>query len=251
MKLFNSIKNFCKYNIMLVILVMITFTSVTVTGLYFGSPVWRLLPIWISHIIMLMTTKANRYAFLMGGLNSILYAAVYFHLTLYSSAFYALLFSFPMQVVSFLNWNKDAYKHSTVLKSLNKKQMSFVLLGLAGVWSFLSFVWPVICRALSMETSEYMYLDNATSILGITSTLLCTFKYLEYPLFSMISGIIGVVLNITVVMNDPAHTPYLIYGIYSLICVFKGYIYMIKLHREQQKQFVDEENIRVWAEKQM
>lgn len=234
MKLFNSIKNFCRYNILLVVLVCITFTSVTATGFYFGSPIWRILPLWVSHVIMLMTTKANRYALLLGGLNSILYAAVYFHLTLYSSALYALLFSFPMQVISFVNWNKDAYKHSTVFKRLTSKGLSLVCLVCVAVWCFLTFAWPVVGSAFGFEASQYMYLDNATSILGIVSTVLCTLKYVDYPLFSIVSGIIGLFLNINVVMNDAAHTPYLIYGIYSLICVFKGYIYMIKLHREQQ-----------------
>ena len=85
------------------------------------QPPYMTLPLTISIFIMLLQTGINRYALLLGGVNSIIYAIVDFAMGLPASGWYALLFSFPLQIIAFINWNRNKYKSSTVLKSLSTK----------------------------------------------------------------------------------------------------------------------------------
>ena len=59
--------------------------------LFFRLHIANVLPLFFSVFIMFLQSRVNRYAFLIGALNSILYAVAYFYMTLYSSAAYALL----------------------------------------------------------------------------------------------------------------------------------------------------------------
>lgn len=90
----------------LVFLVPIFATAalITAAGLYFHQDFFRILPLYVSLFVLIFSAKVNRYAFLIGGLNSILYAAVYFAYGLYGMAVYALVFSFPIQMLSFFRW---------------------------------------------------------------------------------------------------------------------------------------------------
>ena len=66
-------------------------------------------------------------AYLLGSINSLLYTVVYFHYNLYASALSALLFSFPMQMITIIRWNKNKWESSTVLKKLSWNKR-FILL---------------------------------------------------------------------------------------------------------------------------
>lgn len=75
--------------------ILITAAAITAAGLWFHQNFFRILPLYVSLFVMILSAQVNRYAFLLGGLNLILYAAVYFVYGLYGMAAYALLVSFP------------------------------------------------------------------------------------------------------------------------------------------------------------
>ena len=89
---------------------------ITISGIYYKQNFLRILPLYNSLIIALLQSRVNRYSNLLGSINSILYAAVYFYYGLLASAFQALLFSFPMQLITFIRWNKNKWEKSTVLR---------------------------------------------------------------------------------------------------------------------------------------
>ena len=88
--------------------VFATAALITAAGLYFHQDFFRILPLYVSLFVLIFSAKVNRYAFLIGGLNSILYAAVYFAYGLYGMAVYAFVFSFPIQMLSFFCWKNHA-----------------------------------------------------------------------------------------------------------------------------------------------
>lgn len=193
------------------VLMLLTAVSITVTAFIFPENILRIIPLYISLFIMLLQTKANRFCFLIGGCNAVLYAIVYFSLKLYGLALYALLVSFPLQLITFLRWSKKAYGKATVLRSLSAKQRICWTIGFATVWLLLYAM-------LSAFDSGYLILDNTVTLLGIIGTVFSMLSLIEFSFMQIVSGIISCILYVNMLREHPAQITYLIYTIYSLIC---------------------------------
>ena len=90
-----------KDNLPRLCLMAVTAILITVTGILFQQSFLRILPLYVSLVVGVLQSRANRYAALLGGINSILYTLVYLYLGLYASAGYAILFSFRLFHFSF------------------------------------------------------------------------------------------------------------------------------------------------------
>ena len=111
-----------KDNLPFYVLMAITFVLLTIARIYCKQPLLRTLPLYISLVVGFLQSRVNRYAPLIGGFNSLLYAYVYYYFGLMAMAAYALHVSCPIQLITFLQWNKRAYKHSTVFRCMTTKQ---------------------------------------------------------------------------------------------------------------------------------
>ncbi len=118
-----------KKDIFIYFLMAVTGILITVTGIYYKQSFLRILPLYNSLIIAMLQSRVNRYSNLFGSINSILYAAVYMYYGLLASALQAILFSFPMQLITFIRWNKNKWEKSTVLRKLTWKQRALLLVG--------------------------------------------------------------------------------------------------------------------------
>ena len=224
-----SIKNLTKKEIFIYILMGCTAVMITVAGVYFDQNFLRILPLYNSLIIATLQSRVNRYSNLLGSINSLLYAAVYVYYHLYASAFSALLFSFPMQLVTFVRWNKNKWQHSTRLRKLTWKQRGFSFLGyivgLVAMWILLPLIG-----------SEYVFLDSATTLLGIVVLFLTMFAYVEYTFCMIVNGIISIALYITMVPEEPETVTYLIFSVYSFICIIFAFFEARRLYNKQQNE---------------
>ena len=191
------------------------------------QPPYMTLPLIISVFVMLLQIDINRYAFLVGGINCVIYAIVYFIIGIYASAGQSLFFSFPLQIITFINWKKHAYKSSTILKSLSAKQRIIIALAFFLCWS-------AVAISLYKIGNPYAILDTTASILGVLSTFLSMFTYKEYPYISVVGGLITIFLNVQVCLNNIQQLPYLIYSVYSYICIIITTVNINKLYKEQK-----------------
>lgn len=207
--------------------ILITAAAITAAGLWFHQNFFRILPLYVSLFVMILSAQVNRYAFLLGGLNSILYAAAYFVYGLYGMAAYALLVSFPIQIVSFLRWKKHAYRSSVELKKLTGKQRVLAVAGFTGIWVLLYLI-------LKQAGAAYVLLDNTVTLFGICISFLQMFAFLEYTYRMIPSGLVTLALSIRMLPEHPEQIAYLIYSIYSLICVTVQLVNARKLYRLQQ-----------------
>jgi hypothetical protein len=80
-------KQFYKDNAPLLCIMAVTAAGITIAGFLFHQSFFRILPLYISLIIALLQSRMIRYASLIGGINSILYALVYAHYPLTHYAF--------------------------------------------------------------------------------------------------------------------------------------------------------------------
>lgn len=209
------------------ILMAVTFLSITATGIIFGQSLFRMIPLYVSMIIGLLQTRANRYASLMGGINSILYAAVYMSLSLYGSAGYALLVSCPIQLITFIRWSRNSYKQTTVFRKMTGKQRLWLTAGTAAAFIILYI-------ALAAAGSGYQILDNASTLLGILVSFLTMLAFIEYAYLGLVSGVVSILLNAVMTLSQPEQITYLIFSVYSFICVTRGFFYVRRIYQEQQ-----------------
>lgn len=211
------------------ILMAMTFIAITATGIIFKQNWFRMIPLYVSLIIGMLQSKANRYASLMGGINSLLYAVVYWNLSLYGSAAYALLVSCPIQLITFVRWSRHAYKHSTEFRRLTARQRIWT-----GILTLTAFA--VLYMILAAAGSGYQLLDNVSTLMGILISFLTMFAFIEYAYMGLLNGVVAIMLNLQMTLHEPAQITYLIFSIYSFICIIRAFFFIRKLYREQQMQ---------------
>ena len=208
-------------------LLVLTAIAITTTYCIFPSPFYLVLPLYISLFVGMLTSKANRYSFLIGGLNSILYTITYISLGIYMQAFQAFFFSCLLQLATFFTWSKRAYKDSTVFRRMNK-------------WMYIAFGGSfavIYCTAifvLKLLGSHYIYLDTFTALLGVFVTILHLCSFREAPFVHAFSATFGLSLSLAMSLDDPARLPFLISGLYGAICVWRSIFAIWRLYKEQQ-----------------
>ncbi len=227
-KIKDLLKNLSKKDRFKLVLLVITFILITVSGIIFKQSVLRITPLYISLFVMLLQTKANRYAFLLGGLNSILYSIVDISFGLYGQAAYAFLFSFTLQIATFLRWNKRKYGKTTVFREMTAIQRVCTLLAFAASWVVLYFV-------LDNAGSSHVILDNTSTLLGILQTVLCMLSFVEYTYLQLAGCVLNIIIYITLMVENTAQITYLIYSLFSSVCVIMAVKYIADVYKEQKK----------------
>lgn len=210
-------------------LLILTAIGITTTYCIFPSPFYLVLPLYVSLFVGLLTSKASRYSFLIGGLNSILYTITYISFGTYMSAFYAFFFSCLFQLATFFTWSKRAYKDSTVFRKMTKKMYVGIGAGFVAVYLAAIVILPLL-------GSKFVYLDTFSSLLGILVTVLHLFSFRETPFVHAFSSLISLWLSATLVIDDPSRLPFFISTLYGGICVFRSVFAIQRLYKEQQAQ---------------
>ncbi len=185
--------------------------AITVCGIIFKQDVWKMIPLYVSLFIALLQSRVSRFSPLLGGANSLLYTAVYFSFTLYGQAVYALLVSFPLQIITFIRWQKRKSGGSTVLRKMSAKMRILIAVAVAVIWVLLAFV-------RKNGDSSYYLLDNTTTLLGILATILMMLSFIEYTALMVINGCFTLLLYISMLEANPAQVTYIVFASYSLFC---------------------------------
>ena len=220
-------KNISKKDIFIFALMGLTAVLITVAGVIYHQNFFRILPLYVSLIIGMLQSRVNRFASLLGSVNSLLYGAVYIFYKLYGSGVSALLFSCPIQLITFIRWNKNKSGESTVLRRLSVKWRIVMLVSFAVLLLAMWILLPLI-------GSQYVFLDSATTLLGILIYFLTMFAFVEYTSFMIINGIINIFLYIQMLPDSPETMTYLIFSVYSFICICFAFFEARKLYKIQQ-----------------
>ncbi len=189
----------------------ITAVLVTVSAVIFKQSAWRTLPLYVSLFIALLQSRVNRFAPLIGSVNSLVYALVYFSYQLYASALYAVLVSCPLQMVTFLRWRRHKRGITTRFRSLTGKQRLVIFGGAVLAFGLLYII-------MSALGSGYLLLDNAVTLVGIISTVFMMLAYIEYTVLVIIGNLCSISLYITMLAAHPEQLTYLIFSCYSMFC---------------------------------
>ena len=197
------------------------------TGVIFHQSLFRLIPLYVSLVVGLLQSRANRFSYLLGSLNCIIYTVVYISLGLCASAASALLFSCPIQMITFWQWSKRSYKQSTEFRTLKPIQWLLGSIGFAVCFLLVQFV-------LKTANSNYPTLDNLGTIVGLTVSLLSLLSFREYSWLMLVTGVINLILYAVMTADNPAQITYLIYAVHSMICIIGQFSSVRRLYAEQK-----------------
>ena len=175
--------------------------------------IFKTLPTIVTLFVQLLLMSANRYAFLLGGCNSVIYSIVYFIEGIHFSAISALAVSFSLQIYSFFNWGNNSKSGQVSLRWLSAKYKAVTAGAAIGLWS-LCYFW----------LSRYMVLripllDTVTFSLGIICTVLSAVRYIESQYINIISCTLSFVMWVILTIQNPSNANYVIISIYNLYCV--------------------------------
>lgn len=62
------------------------------------------------------------------------------------------------------------------------------------------------------------------------------FAFVEYTFLMIINGVIGIALYVQMLGETPEMTTYLIYSVYSFICIVLAFFQAKKIYDNQQKE---------------
>ena len=210
------------------IIIIITGIAILIAGILCKQEFFLMIPLFVSLFVMAFQSEANRTGALIGSINSLIYTAAYIYMGVYASAASALLFSFPVQLMTFFRWKKNSYKKTAIFRKMSTKLRVLCTCGFLVVWGIIT----AVCIHFEYE---YAILDSCTFLFGLITPVLTMLAYIEYTYLWIIQSVVGVFLNIQMVVNDPKETTYLIYGVYALYCVIGAFISVQKFYKEQQK----------------
>ena len=210
-------------------IIALTGIAILVAGIVTKQKFFLMIPLFVSLFVMSFQSEANRLGALIGAMNSVLYTITYICMGVYASAASSFLFSLPLQLMTFFNWKKNAYKKTVIFKKMSTKmRIIFVATGLLA-WAILA----AVCHHLKYE---YAVFDSVNLLFGVVVPVLTMLAYIEYTYLWIVQAVTGLFLNVHMVSNDVSQLTYLIYGAYALYCVICAFINVQKFYKEQQTQ---------------
>lgn len=191
----------------------------------------KTLPTLITLVVQMLMVKANRFAFLLGGTNALLYGVANYTEGLYFSLASAVLISAPIQYYSFFSWSKNSHGGQAELKFMKKSCLAAVIaLSLAG--------WMGCYFGLSwlFEGQSYPLLDTYIFVMGITVSFLAAWRYIESQYLNIISTILGLGLWILLTLRDPSNFNYVIINVYNLYRIIQASVSWTKKYYQSKKE---------------
>jgi nicotinamide mononucleotide transporter PnuC len=188
----------------------------------------------VTLIVQLLLARANRFAFLLGGTNALIYGISYFDEGLYFSVISAILISAPIQIYSFFNWSKkQTSANHTELKTLSTKMRIAVLIATVAAWLTILFGFSGL-----FKNAQLPAFDSFGFVAGTVVSILAAFRFVESQYISAFSCCLHIIMWIIICTSNPSNINYLIISVYNLFMVVKAAINWTKLYIQDKKEKV-------------
>lgn len=210
-------------SVMTILPILITAVCLIVCTLVFNQLFIKVLPCFISLFVLMLSAKANRFSFVIGAINCVIYSIGYAMESLWGSVGDAMLVNVPIQIVSFFVWKKSSKNGLTKIRKLNMKGWFLLLVSFLVGW----FVFLYIFRLLNDSS---LYLDNTLFVLSLCSMSLTIFGYMETRFIGVFSVSVSIVMWSLKVSIDIRNITYLIFNIYSFYIAVLGCVIWTRLY---------------------
>jgi nicotinamide mononucleotide transporter len=190
-------KFYCSFNWNWFELLLIGIVTV-ISGYYFGIAI--VTGDWIFALIdfiaaiagifsVVLCAKGKKSGFIFGLINVVGYSIIAFNSQYYGEVMLNTLFYIPMNIISYINWNKHQEIESKEVerRSLNWKQIGIGVIGVA----IITFLYHLVLASLG---GAMTLLDGTTTVLSIVATLLMASRYAEQWLCWIVVDAITVIM---------------------------------------------------------
>lgn len=191
----------------------------------------KTLPTLISLVIQLMLIKVNRYAFLIGGLNAVLYSISYYNEALYFSFFSALAISAPLQLVTFATWTRRSKKGDAKLRRVSCKMRLLIVAVLALFW----FALFKTCSSF-LFSSRFAVLDSLAFVCEFATLILSAMSLIESRYINLLACVFALATWIVICVQSPQNINFLIISAYNLFRVAQATIIWTKKYMSGEKE---------------
>ena len=179
---------------------------------------FKTLPTLITLAVQLLNVRVNRYAFLLGGINAVIYGIVYLTEGLYFSMISALALSAPIQLYAFINWGKNRTSNAkNELRFLSLKQRIWVI-------GIILCGWGICYFGLSglFATARMPLPDTLIFSIGITVSVLAAMRYVDSQYINICSCTISIIMWSIICASEPENINYLIISFYNTFMIIKA-----------------------------
>lgn len=211
------------------ILALAVFIALLTTGIITKQLFIKMLPCFISLAVLFLSANANRYAYLLGGINSLIYSIGFYMEGLYGSVAQSVIAGFLFQILIFFRWKKYSVKNSKTTK-LREFNLTWKILSVA-ITVAVSAGVSLILKSLNGSNT---FLDSMVFVMGLVGTALIYFGYVDQWIYTGICGVITLLIWIIKIQSDISAITYLIYSIYNLIKIVEGFIKWHNIYKQQK-----------------
>ena len=211
------------------VLILVTAIGITASAIVYDQAFLRILPLYISLFVMAFQSRGLRIAPLLGSINSLFYAAVFFHYSLYASMINSALVAFPFQLIAFFRWTKRKDGATTHFRVLPwRGRLAFI-----GILALAYIPYLFLNRSLG---TQHLFLDTAASLLSLSATFLMLLAFWEYTVVAASSFLTQAVMYLLMLATLPEQLPYAIYMSYAALCNLRGALVVRSIYRRQTAQ---------------
>ncbi len=190
----------------------------------------KTLPTLVTLVVQLLLARANRFAFLLGGTNCLLYGLAQYSEGLYFSMVSSVVISMPIQYASFVLWNRKAHQSGqTPLRCLTTGQRAGAILATLLLWLLCNFTLS------GFFSGSLAVLDSLAFSLGVTTSLLAAMQYVDAPYFNLVTNITSLSVWVIVSIADPRNINYLVIFCYNVFMVAKSTVIWTRQYRNQEE----------------
>lgn len=188
---------------------------------------FKTLPTIITLFVQILLARANRFGFLVGGINAAIYGLSYLSDGLYFSMISALGISFPIQIYSFFNWSaKRTDGNRTELKRFDKRTW-LISIGITLVG------WAICYFGLSRFFADALLpsFDTFQFASGIVISVYAARRYVESQYMNVFVSFVSIIMWVLICLSNPSNVNYLIISFYNLFMIIKASINWTKQYR--------------------
>lgn len=191
----------------------------------------KTLPTLITLGVLIMSVRANRYAFLVGAANCVLYTIAYMSEGLYFSAANAFLVSMPIQVFSFFVWSrhKDG-KTRSKLVTMKPWLLILTIVSIFPAWAGCYFGMGAFFEG------NMALLDSLIFVIGIVISILVAFRFVEGSYFNVVSCVLNLAMFIILCIESPNNVNFLIISIYNLFRTVQAAVNWTLLYKRSKNE---------------
>lgn len=180
-------------------------------------------------VYVLLNAKSNKYGFVFGMINLLLYGIILLNEKIYASAIYNLFYAFPMVIYGYVKYIKDEKQNNLGMKVLKKKTRIYITL-------ILIFTIAITAYILNLIGGNLIIVDSIITILGIVAVYLLSNRYKEQWIVWIITNLTGTIMWIILTIQNTQKLPILIMWIVYLINSVYGLIHWEKIYKEKNKK---------------